>query len=176
MGYRIFLRMEPKGIYVSQCGADLDAIEPFTSELAETVVKMKEALVNERPILEGTDVPEYGKGDWSLIHIEKVDENEPSPNHDTEIQWRSDLQNGCLTTDPIHTSTPVSDSLFDSAELLNPAFPSDTLRESCAILFRSSCSERSDGCGTETDAMNESSECTVPMTSEQTDGMPSEEK
>jgi hypothetical protein len=144
-------------------GASLDEIEPFTTELTDVVDKMKEELANEKRILEGTDVPEYKENELTIVKI-------------TEEQWRNDLQNGCLTTDPIHTSTPVSDSLFGFAEPSNLDSPGTILRESFAILFRDSCSERLDVCGTEIDATNESSECMVPTISEPMDGTPSEAK
>ena len=144
-------------------GASLDEIEPFTTELTQVVDTMKEELANEKRILEGTDVPEYKENELTIVKI-------------TEEQWKNALQSGSLTTDPIHTLTPVSDSLFDSAEHLNPDSPSAILPESLERLFRGLCSERSDDCGTETDAMNECSECTVPTTNEPMDGMPSEAK
>jgi hypothetical protein len=144
-------------------GASLDEIEPFTMELTQVVDTMKEELANEKRILEGTDVPEYKENELTIVKI-------------TEEQWKNALQSGSLTTDPIHTSTPVSDSLFGSAEPLNLDSLDAALPDSSEILFRRSCWARSEDCGTETDAMNECSECTVPTTSEPTDGTPSEAK
>ena len=144
-------------------GASLDEIEPFTTELTDVVDKMKEELANEKRILEGTDVPEYKENELTIVKI-------------TEEQWRNALQSGSLTTDPIHTSTPVSGNLSDSAEHLNLDSLGDILHDSYATLFRRSCSERLDDCGTEIDATNECCECTVPTTSAPMDGTPSEEK
>ena len=144
-------------------GASLDEIESFTAELTQVVDKMKEELVNEKRILEGTDVPEYK-------------ENELTPVQISEEQWKNALQTGCLITDPTLTSTLESDTLSDFARLSSLDSPSGFLPDSCEILFRNSCSAKSDDCGTETGAMNESSECTVPMISEPMDGMQSETK
>ena len=144
-------------------GASLDEIEPFTSELTQVVDTMKEELANERRILEGTDVPEYNQNEITIVKL-------------TEEQWKNALQNGSSTTDPTHTSTLASGSMFDTAEHSNPDSPSVILPESLEKLFKGLCSARSDDCGTETDAMNECSECTVPMTNEPMDGTPSEAK
>lgn len=144
-------------------GASLDEIEPFTTELTDVVDKMKEELANEKRLLEGTDVPEYKENELTIVKI-------------TEEQWRNALQSGSLTTDPIHTSTPVSGNLSDSAEPLNLDSLGDILHESYTTLFRSSCSERLDVSGTEIDATNECCECTVPTTSAPMDGTPSEER
>jgi hypothetical protein len=144
-------------------GASLDEIEPFTTELTSVVDKMKEELVNETRILEGTDVPEYK-------------ENELSQSKPTDEQWTSDSQNGSSTIDLIPTSTLASDSLSAFVGLLNQDSPGDISRESFMRAFNVSCSVRSGGCGIEIDATNESCECTVPTISEPTDGMQSEEK
>lgn len=144
-------------------GASLDEIEPFTTELTSVVDKMKEELVNEARLLEGTDVPEYK-------------ENELTPVKITEEQWKNVLQAGCLTTDPILTSTLASDSLSGFAELSSldsqSAISPESFMKSCNV----SCSVRLGGCGIEIDATNECCECTVPMTSEPTDGTQSEAK
>lgn len=51
----------------SSAGTDLDAIEPFTHELMGIVDTMKEQLASEARLLEGVEVPEYGKGAWTHI-------------------------------------------------------------------------------------------------------------
>ena len=144
-------------------GASLDEIEPFTTELTTVVDKMKEELVNETRVLEGTDVPEYK-------------ENELSQSKPTEEQWKSDSLNGFSTTDPTHVSTFASDSLSAFVAPLSLDSPSAISRESFMKSCNVSCSVRSGGCGIEIDATNESCECTVPMTSEPTDGTQSEAK
>jgi len=144
-------------------GAEIDQIEPFTTELTEVVDAMKEELLNEKRILEGTDAPEYK-------------ENELSNLNPIEEQWKNDSPNGCSITDPTLTSTHDSNSLSDFAELFNQNCPIPSLRRQSTYSHKSSCSETLDDCGNETDAMNEFSECTVPMTSELMPGMPNGEK
>jgi hypothetical protein len=55
------------GYVLSDFGTDLDAIEPFTAELAGIVEEMKAKLVTETRLLEGTHLPEYGQGEWAQI-------------------------------------------------------------------------------------------------------------
>lgn len=144
-------------------GADLEQIDNFTTELTEIVDKMKEELVKETRILEGTEVPVY-------------QENELSQTNPEEPQWNSVLPNGSSTIDLIPTSTQDSSSSFSTADLFNQNCPIVRLRRQSTNSPISSCSETSGVCGTETDAMNECSECTVPMTSELMLGMPNEVK
>jgi len=144
-------------------GAALDEIEPFTSELTEVVDKMKEELLNEMRLLEGTDVPEYNENELS----------QPKP---TEEQWKSDSQNGCLITDPTLNSIIESNSLSSFVEVLNPEQDMVYLSEKYEVESTNSCSGKLDDSGIEIDATNEFSECTVPMISEQMLGMPNEEK
>ena len=147
---------------VSDFGADLDAIEPFTAELTGIVDKMKEELANETRILEGTDIPEY--------------QNELSEGETKEGQWTTDLPSGFSTIVLTPISMRGSSNLPCSARPNSPVSP--TL--GCAGRFceRSTGSSwvMSDGCGCGTVAMNESSECTVPTISEPTPGTPSEAK
>jgi hypothetical protein len=151
------------GYVLSNMGTDLDAIEPFTVELTGIVDKMKEELANEMRILEGTDVPEYTQ-------------NELSEGETKEGQWTTDLPSGFSTIVLTPISTRGSSSLPCSVRHNSPVSP--TL--GCAGKFceRSTGSSwvMSDGCGCVTDAMNESSECTVPTISEPTPGTPSEVK
>jgi hypothetical protein len=144
-------------------GAMLNEIEPFTTELTQVVDTMKEELANETRILEGTDVPEYNQNELTPVQV-------------SEDQWKSALQSGFLTTDPIHASTLASDTLSSFVELSSLDCPNGFSSESCMILFRNSCSAKSDVSGTETDVTNESCECTVPTISEPTDGTQSETK
>lgn len=149
-------------------GAELEQIDSFTTELTDIVDKMKEELVKETRILEGTDVPVYK-------------ENELSNSNPVEEQWKSDLPNGCLITDLIPTSTLVSNNLSSIAEELDWKYAEqdkqwDILhsKDMSTSSSTNSCSGKLDDSGSETDVMNESSECTVPMTSELTLGMPNE--
>lgn len=92
-------------------------------------------------------------------------ENELSNSKPTEEQWKNDSQNGSLITDLTPTSTHDSSSSSSTAEDSNPSFPTVSLRRQSTRSLTASCSGKSDDCGIETDAMNESSECTVPMIS-----------
>jgi hypothetical protein len=151
------------GYVLSNFGTELDAIEPFTTELTAIVDKMKEELANEVRILEGTEVPEYKQNELSE---EKLSEEE----------WRTFLRNGSSRTVRLLTSTPVLSSSSSSARPNSPGL--DTLDCVGTFCERStpSCWVTSDGCGCATAAMNESSECTVPTISEPTPGTPSEAK
>lgn len=144
-------------------GANLDEIEPFTNELTEVVDTMKEQLLNEKRLLEGTDVPEYNQNELSNLNP-------------VEQQWKSDLPNGCSTIDRTQRLTLDSNTSSGFAELFNQNCPIPSLRRQSMNSRRSSCSGNSAVSGNETDVMNECSECTVPMTSELMPGMPNEEK
>lgn len=152
------------GYVLSDFGTDLDAIEPFTSEMTSIVDKMKEELANEKRILEGTDVPEY------VPFIQ----NELSQSESKEDQWRTPLPHGSLTIGRIHTSTPESNISSSSVSPKNLDSDTPSFAEPCCPLQIGSCSETSGDCGCVTAATNECSECTVPMTSEPTPGMPNE--
>jgi hypothetical protein len=250
-------------------GADIEAEQVFQQELHGIVDEMKVKLVDEKKILEGTLNPEYGKGEWGLPHIEKVEgdifqeanwvysgpqdmeygkgewklpefpcckldlstydfnrknelphmrtdkppsyeemdrqrkaadenhmkefsegkwpefpygkrdlstydfnrKNELSNSNPVEEQWKSDSQNGSLTTDLTPTSTNDSSSSSSIAEDSIPNFPTVSLRRQSTNSPNSSCSEKSDDSGTETDATNESFECTVPTISAAMHGM-----
>ncbi len=147
----------------SNAGTDLDAIEPFTTELTGIVEKMKEELANEVRILEGTEVPEYKQNELSE---EKISEEE----------WKTFLQNGSLRT--VRTLTSIPDLSTSSCSVRHNSPVLDILGSvSCSCPLQTpSCPPIWADCGCVTDAMNESSECTVPMISEQTPGTPSEVK
>jgi hypothetical protein len=150
----------------SNAGTDLDAIEPFTSELTGIVETMKENLVTETRILEGTEVPVY----------KPFTENELSEGETKEDQWTNVSPNGYLTTDRIPTSEPGSNISSSFAELFNQDCPIQRLRRKSqpqqTVFFEGTWG--GDGC--ETDATNECSECTVPTINEPTPGTPSEVK
>jgi hypothetical protein len=147
----------------SDHGTNLEDIEPFTAELTGIMDSMQEALANEARILEGTEVPEY-------------DQNELSGERISEEEWRTYLHNGSSRTVRIPISMFDSSSLPSSVRPVSPVFPTlDSDGKFCERSIPSSWGI-SDGCGCETDAMNESSECTVPMISEPMLGMLSEEK
>ena len=153
------------GIYLSNLGAGLDEIEPFTAELTDIVDKMKEELANEKRILEGTEVPEYTPL-----------ENELSGGETKDDQWTTDLRSGFSTIVRIPTCANGSSTLPCSVRPNSPVSPTlDSGVRSCP-LGTGSCLEMSGACGCVTDVTNASSECTVPMTSAPTLGMPNEEK
>lgn len=151
---------------MSDFGADLNAIEPFTTELTGIVDKMKEELVNETRILEGTDIPVYNP----------LEQNELSATETKMNQWTTDLQNGFSTT--VLTPTSVHGLSTSSCSVRHNSPVSDILESGVKFCERStpSCAAIWADCGCATDAMNESSECTVPMINEPTPGMPSEVK
>jgi hypothetical protein len=150
---------------LSDFGTDLDAIEPFTVELTEIVDKMKEELVNETKILEGTVDPVY-----------TIDQNELSGSESKEDQWKTDSPSGSWKIDRILISPEDSNISSVIAEHLNQHIPTLGLNEKCIRLRTNSCVEKSDVCGCATETTSESCECTVPMTSEQTPGTPNEVK
>ena len=134
-------------------GAELEQIDSFTIELTEIVDKMKEDMINETRILEGTEIPVY-------------QENELSNSNPVEEQWKSVLPNGSLTIDPIPDSIHESNISSSFVEPSDPNYRIVRLEKQYTLSPRSSCSGNSAASGNETDAMNEYSECTVPMTSE----------
>ena len=156
-------------IYLSSVGADLDQIEPHTRDVQRAVEEMNQKLPNETRILEGTSVQSYAE-------VRSALENELSQPKLTEEQWKSVLQNGSLITDPTLISTHDSSSSFSTADLFNQSCPIVRLRRQSISSPKSSCSGNSAVSGIEIDAMNECSECTVPMISELTLGMPNEVK
>lgn len=155
------------GVYLSNLGAGLDDIEPFTAELTEIVDKMKEELANEARILEGTDVPEY-------VPMEL--ENELSVGETKDDQWTTDLRNGCSTIVRIPTCVSGLNTLLSSARPNSPASPTHAFGPRLSPPQDVSSLERLDGCGCVIDVTNASSECTVPMISELTPGTQSEAK
>ena len=134
-------------------GAELGQIESFTTELTDIVDKMKEELVKETRILEGTEVPIYK-------------ENELSNSKPVEEQWKSGLPSGSLITDLTLTSTTESNNSACIAELFNRDCPIVRSDAKSTPSSTDSCSGKSDDCGIVIDATNECSECMVPMTSE----------
>ena len=154
-------------VFSSHLGVEIADIQPFTQELGETIELMKAKLVNETKLLEGMEVPEYGKGDWSI-------ENGLSDTTQNTSQWKSASENGCSTTDPIHILITDSNILSSFARPLNRDSPTLYSNDTYSPSSTESCSAKSDDCGKETDATNECCECTVPTISARMDGMPSE--
>ena len=138
-------------------GASLDEIEPFTTELTEVVDKMKEELLNEKRVLEGTDVPEYK-------------ENELSQPKDIEEQWKTLSQPGFSTTDLTHISIIELNNSSSFADIFTRSCPIVRSDDELSQLSTNSCSGKLEDFGGEIDVTNEFSECTVPMINEQMDG------
>lgn len=157
-------------VFSSHLGVELVDIQPFTQELGETIEAMKLKLVNETKLLEGMEVPQYGKGDWAMI------ENGLSETTQKRDQWKSASENGCSTTDPIHILITDSNILSSFARPLNRDSPTLYSNDTYSPSSTESCSAKSDDCGKETDATNVCCECTVPTISEQTDGTQREVK
>jgi hypothetical protein len=155
---------EVEAMYTSDAGAELQELDTYNEEFTGLIEDMFEKLPMEKKILEGAELPVYNP---------KTDFTDTKTEHQ---QWNSVLPSGCLTTGPTRTSLTGLSNSVSTVEHWNQI--SHTLRsEGKSIrLFGNSCSEKLDGCGSAIDATNESSECTVPMISEQMDGMPSEVK
>lgn len=151
-------------------GAPLDEIEPFQQELAAIVDTMKEQMTVEARIIEGTEVPVYGQGEWA------VPKNELSDEMHVDEQWKTDLPSGCLTIDRIHTLTPVSNNSSSSVEPSSPPLGIRAFGDMYMKLRTHSLREMSDVSGCVIDATNECSVCTVPTINEPTLGMPNEAK
>jgi hypothetical protein len=160
----------------SAFGVDIEDEQRFQQELRIIVDEMKVNLADETKILEGTLNPQYGKEEWMMPDIPRPPENEHSERNCIDEQWKSDSQNGSLTTDPTLTSMSALNSLPSTAEPLSPPQPmedSDVIYETRST---DSCSGNLADSGNETDATNECSECTVQMISVQMLGTPNEVK
>lgn len=174
---------EPQGIYLSDVGAGLDEIEPFTLELEGIVQEMQEKLVNETKILEGTELPEYAPLDLGIPKLTEEEfykkfglKNELSDVEENKEEWNNDSPSGYWTIDLTHGSTLESSISPSIAGFFNQDCP---MRRSNRQWSRPStplCEVKLDDSGNAIDATSESSVCTVPMISEPTDGMPNEEK
>ncbi len=158
-------KLDAVGLYLSNMGAALDDIEPFTQELEAIVETMKEQLANEKRILEGDAAPEYTPL-----------ENELSQGETKEDQWTNDLLSGCSTIARTRTLAAGLSSLPCSARPNSPVSPILGCGVKLVKLRADSCLGTSGDCGCGTDVTNESSECTVPTISEPTLGTQSEEK
>ena len=153
------------GYVISNMGTDLDAIEPFTSELTGIVDTMQEELAKEVRILEGVDAPEYTPL-----------ENEHLEGETKEYQWSNASASGCWTTDPTHGCTPELSSSVSIAEACSPIFPTEQSREP-RWLQSMSCSEgKLESCGCGTDVTNGHCACMEQTISVPMAGTLSEEK
>lgn len=152
--------------YSSNFGTDLNEIEPFTHELFGIVDKMKIVFADEKPILQGTEVPVYKPFEENEIQFDK---SKPE-------SWMMPLDHGSLRAGLIPALIPDSNTLSCTAKPSNQNCHTVGCDAKSSNPQTDCFKETSEGCGCATDAMNESSDCTVPMISEQMDGTPSEEK
>jgi hypothetical protein len=157
---------EVEAVYASDVGADLDVLDDHNADFKGMIEDMFEKLPTEKKILEGVKVPEYIP----------IFQNGFSTDERNNEQWRNVLPSGSLTTGPIPSSVTESSNSACFADLFNRICPLVRSDEQSIQSSEDSCSERLDDSGSEIVAMNESSECTVPMISEQPDGTLSEVK
>ncbi len=153
------------GYVISNMGTDLDAIDPFTSELTGIVDTMQEELAKEVRILEGVDVPDY-------VPLE----NEHLESETKEDQWSNASANGCWTTDPIPASTPESSNSACIAEASNPIFRMGQSNEPQSMPSMSCSEAKLESCGCGTDTTSGHCACMEQTISVPMAGTPSEEK
>jgi hypothetical protein len=150
-------------------GTPLDAIEPFTEELAGIMVEMQEKLASETKLLEGSEIPEREE----IIIPRK---NELSDEDAKEDQWMSVSLNGSSTTDPTHTLILESSSSACIADLFVQDCPIRQSSVRCTDMLIESCEGTSEGCGCVTGAMNAPFVCTEQTINVPTVGTLNEEK
>jgi hypothetical protein len=154
------------GYVYSDMGVDIEEESKFQEELHEIVDKMKEDLVEEKRILEGTLEPEYNPNV----------QNELSSSDTKEEQWRTDLPNGSLRIDLTHISNEESNTSFSSVNSLNRARLIHDYDEKYPEQPRLLCEETLANCGKETEPLSELSDCMEQMINVPMLGIPNEEK
>jgi hypothetical protein len=155
---------EVEALYSNDGGAELDQLDTYNAEFTGLIEDMFQKLPMEKKILQGAEVPVYNaKTDFTDTETEQQ-------------QWRNVLPSGCLTTAPTHTSLTGLSNSVSTVEPSSPSYLTMRYGEQSIPSSGSSCSEKLDDYGNEIVAMNESSECTVPMINEQMDGMRNEVK
>jgi len=150
----------------TSAGADLNEVESFTTELTGIVDKMKQDLATEVPLFAGVDIPNY----TTLL------QNELSHLKEVEQQWMTGSVSGSWTTNPTPICEGVSSNSLCSVNDSSQILVMDAFGDAFLKWRAASLKATSESCGTETETTNESSECMVPMTNEQTPGTPSEAK
>jgi hypothetical protein len=95
--------------YSSDLGTFIQEIEPFTVEFTDIVEEMKQKLVDEKPILQGTEVPVY----------KPFEQNEIEYDGGKPLSWIQPLDIGCLKADLIPTSIPDSNTSSCTVKPLN---------------------------------------------------------
>lgn len=150
------------GYIVSNMGADIEEERRFQNELHEIVDKMKEDLVNETKILEGTDIPVY--------------QNELSSSESKEEQWKTDLPSGYSTIDLTPISNEDSNISFSSVSSLNRVRIMDGCDEKYPEQPEILCGANSVDFGNVTGHLNESFDCMEQTINVPVLGIPNEEK
>jgi hypothetical protein len=155
------------GYVYSDMGVDIEEEQKFQDELHGIVDKMKEDLVHERKILEGTLEPEYNPAEL---------QNELSSSTLEGKQWMTELLNGSSRTNPTPISSDESSTSFSTASNLNPG--SDTLDSEgkSSEFLNPTCPVIWVDCGSVIEPSNEPSDSTVQTISVPMLGTPSEEK
>lgn len=159
---------DPYALHID-VGAALDEIEPHTLEVQAAIEEMYTKLPTETRILEGTVLEPYS------ISLETL-ENEYSQPKRTEEEWKTAWLNGSWTNTRIPTSELVSNTSSSSAEPSTQVSDTPPFGSRCPRPLNGFLQGLLGGDGSETDATDESSECTVPMTSEPMLGTPNELK
>ena len=151
------------GYVYSDMGVDIEEECKFQEELHEIVDKMKDDLVHEKKILEGTIEPVYDENE--LSHLIPVNE-----------QWKNGLLNGSSTTDLTPISSEDSNTSFSSVSSLNRARVIQDYDEKYPESLTILCAETSGDCGNGIGLSNELSDSMVQMTNVPMLGTQSEEK
>jgi len=155
---------EVEALYSADGGAELDQLDTYNEEFTGLIEDMFEKLPMEKKILEGAELPVYNaKTDFPYTNVEHQ-------------QWKNVLPSGCLTTAPTHTSLTGLSNSVSTVEHCRQFGLTPVSDEKSTPSSGNSCSGKLDDFGNEIVAMNESSECTVPMISVLTDGTLSEVK
>lgn len=103
-------------------------------------------------------------------------ENELSQSETKHDQWTTGSPNGFSRIDRTHTSTPGSSTSSSTVRPSSPVSGTPGSGGKSSLPLIAFCLATSAVSGCEIDATNESSDCTVPMISELTLGIPSEAK
>jgi hypothetical protein len=152
------------GYIVSNMGVDIEEEHAFQEELHGIVDKMKEDLVHETKILEGTLDPVYDP------------QNELSASELQDSQWKTGSLNGCSTIGPTHISNTESNISPFSVGLSSQGLDTHVSEGKSFEPQGPSCPVIWADCGKETEPSSESSDYMAQTTNVPMLGMPSEEK
>lgn len=172
------------GYVYSDMGVDIEEEHKFQEELHGIVDKMKEDLVHEKKILEGTLEPEYNPNE---VKIEKFVEgesfttnqfvqNELSKSNSEYKQWMLDCMNGSSKTDHTHISSDELSTSSCTAKPSNQVLDTRDYDEKYPEPSTILCPEISVSYGKEIGPLNEQFDSMVQMINVPMLGTPSEEK